>query len=103
MGYKRCNGYKDCPSGNDEEGCPETTGTSLIFNNRNGNAARFEPLIESGFMYLIRGPRVRRCSFVSFQLVERCGGSVALRIKLLIRPCDLNLRFVPGTVDGLLQ
>lgn len=22
MGYKRCNGIRDCPSGNDEDGCP---------------------------------------------------------------------------------
>lgn len=25
MGYKRCNGIRDCPSGNDEEGCPLPT------------------------------------------------------------------------------
>lgn len=38
MGYKRCNGIRDCPSGNDEVGCQDIGGTSLIFNRtQNGN------------------------------------------------------------------
>lgn len=34
MGYKRCNGIKDCPSGNDEVGCQDIGGRSLILQHK---------------------------------------------------------------------
>lgn len=30
MGYKKCNGIRDCPSGNDEENCPQPTGMFIF-------------------------------------------------------------------------